>query len=391
VRQAKTCQSRHVLGCAWCVDGSGSARSANDDDRTTAHSKRPRQRPVFLRHNPGERQLSRFQARTATPRHATPRRTAAAHAARHPGPGLRGSLEADMSEAPAEQPVGKPVAFGGATPPVHTVLQGRLVTLRPIDPYNDAASLYAASHAPTGDPTIWTYLYDGPYADLESFRESLRAQAARHDYVFFAVADARDNRPLGIASYLSIVPEHGVIEIGNIWFSPELQRTPAATEAILLLARHAFDELGYRRLEWKCNALNEPSRRAAARFGFHFEGVFRNHRIVKGLVCDHRRALAGSAVGVRAVAEPRELRRRRKPALAPGRAHRSQLIAGTRNRRTRRRSGYLSNACSAGQKPSTQAAVNQIDSLKFQGERPTTRRKAAVSSRKPHLPADYTA
>jgi RimJ/RimL family protein N-acetyltransferase len=187
-----------------------------------------------------------------------------------------------MNEAPAEQPVGRPVAFGGATPPVHIEIRGTRVVLRPIDPDGDAESLYAASHAPTGDPGIWTYLYDGPYADLESFRESLQAQAARHDYVFFAVADARDNRPLGIVSYLSIVPEHGVIEIGNIWFGPELQRTPAATEAIFLLARHAFDTLGYRRLEWKCNALNEPSRRAAIRFGFHFEGVFLNHRIVKG-------------------------------------------------------------------------------------------------------------
>jgi RimJ/RimL family protein N-acetyltransferase len=197
-----------------------------------------------------------------------------------------------MSEAPTEQPVGKPVAFGGATPPVHTVLEGRLVTLRPIDPENDAPALYAASHAPTGDPTIWTYLYDGPYLDLESFRESLEEQAARHDYVFFAVADAADDKPLGIVSYLSIVPEHGVIEIGNIWFSPELKRTPAATETIFLLARHAFDQLGYRRLEWKCNALNEPSRSAAARFGFHFEGVFRNHRVVKG----HNRDTAWFAI-----------------------------------------------------------------------------------------------
>ncbi len=181
-----------------------------------------------------------------------------------------------------QQPIGKPVAFGGATPAVHTVLTGPRVVLRPIDPASDAQRLYAASHLPTGDPDIWTYLYDGPYPDLESFRESLAQQAARHDYVFFTVADARDNRPLGIVSYLSIVPEHGVIEIGNIWFSPELQRTPAATETIFLLARHAFDELGYRRLEWKCNALNAPSRSAAARYGFHFEGVFLNHRVVKG-------------------------------------------------------------------------------------------------------------
>lgn len=196
-----------------------------------------------------------------------------------------------MSET-AEQPIGRPVAFGGATPPVHTVLSGSRVVLRPIDPANDAEPLYAASHLPAGDPTLWTYLYDGPYPDLDSFRESLEEQAARHDYVFFAVADANDNRPLGIVSYLSIVPEHGVIEIGNIWFSPELQRTAAASETIFLLARHAFDELGYRRLEWKCNALNEPSRIAAARFGFRFEGVFLNHRVVKG----HNRDTAWFAI-----------------------------------------------------------------------------------------------
>jgi RimJ/RimL family protein N-acetyltransferase len=200
--------------------------------------------------------------------------------------------DGSTTRATVEQPVGKPLAFGGATPPVHRVLGGQHVVLRPIDPEGDAERLYAVSHAPTGDPTIWTYLYDGPYPDLESFRESLREQAARHDYVFFAVAGAADNRPLGIVSYLSIVPEHGVIEIGNIWFSPELQRTPAATETILLLARHAFDELGYRRLEWKCNALNEPSRRAAARFGFQFEGVFLNHRVVKG----HNRDTAWFAI-----------------------------------------------------------------------------------------------
>ena len=197
-----------------------------------------------------------------------------------------------MQPSPSQQPIGRAVAFGGATPAVHTVLNGTRVTLRPIDPEADAPRLYAASHPPAGDPTIWTYLYDGPYADLESFRESLEEQRARHDYVFFTVADAADNRALGIVSYLSIVPEHGVIEIGNIWFSPELQRTAGATEAILLLAKHAFDELGYRRLEWKCNALNEPSRSAAARFGFRFEGVFLNHRVVKG----HNRDTAWFAI-----------------------------------------------------------------------------------------------
>jgi|SRR5579863_562305 len=180
------------------------------------------------------------------------------------------------------QPLGEPTDFTGAAPAEPTTLNGRLVTLRPIEPQTDAPQLYEASHAPAGDPSIWTYLYDGPYPDLEAFRESLREQQQRRDYVFFTVADAQTDRPRGIVSYLAIVPEHGTIEIGNIWFSPELQRTPAATEAIFLLARHAFDDLGYRRLEWKCNALNQPSRDAAKRFGFDYEGIFRNHRVVKG-------------------------------------------------------------------------------------------------------------
>ena len=91
-----------------------------------------------------------------------------------------------------------------------------------------------------------------------------------------------DEAPAGVCSYLEIVPEHGTIEIGNIWFAPALQRTTGATEAIQLLLSHAFDELGYRRVEWKCNSLNAPSRAAAERFGFRFEGIFARHRVVKG-------------------------------------------------------------------------------------------------------------
>ncbi len=172
--------------------------------------------------------------------------------------------------------------FTGGQTSGPTELSGHHVTLRPIQPEQDAPALYEASHAPTGDPTIWTYLYDGPYPDLPSFRQSLEDQEQRRDYVFLTVADATTDKPLGIVSYLAIVPEHGTIEIGNIWFSPELQRTPAATETIFLLAKHAFDDMGYRRLEWKCNALNQPSRSAAKRFGFQFEGIFLNHRVVKG-------------------------------------------------------------------------------------------------------------
>jgi RimJ/RimL family protein N-acetyltransferase len=113
-------------------------------------------------------------------------------------------------------------------------------------------------------------------------RELLAWAQTSEDPLFFALAPLPDEQPAGLASYLRITPEFGVIEIGHIWFGTPLQRTSAATEAIYLLARNAFDALGYRRLEWKCNALNTASRRAAERFGFTFEGVFRNHMVVKG-------------------------------------------------------------------------------------------------------------
>jgi RimJ/RimL family protein N-acetyltransferase len=113
-------------------------------------------------------------------------------------------------------------------------------------------------------------------------RDAIARWREPDDPLHFTIADAADGRPLGMASYMRIAPADGVIEIGRIWFTPALQRSAAATEAIHLLARRAFDELGYRRLEWKCDALNAPSRRAAERFGFTFEGVFRKHMIYKG-------------------------------------------------------------------------------------------------------------
>ena len=148
--------------------------------------------------------------------------------------------------------------------------------LRPVDPAGDAEALFSVSR----DPRIWTYLFDGPYDDLGSFRAALEAAAPMDDPLRYAIV--RQGRPEGMASYMRITPEHGVIEIGNIWFGTPMQRTTAATEAIYLLASNALDTLGYRRLEWKCNALNAPSRYAADRFGFVFEGVFEQHMVVKG-------------------------------------------------------------------------------------------------------------
>ena len=155
-------------------------------------------------------------------------------------------------------------------------LQGERVVLRPLDPEADAGPLFEAGR----DSAIWTYLPYGPYASADELRAALREHAASDDPIFYAVEV--EGRPLGIVSYLRITPEHGVIEIGHIWFGTPLQRTTAATEVIYLLARHVFDDLGWRRLEWKCNAENAKSRAAAERFGFTFEGVFRKHQIVKG-------------------------------------------------------------------------------------------------------------
>jgi RimJ/RimL family protein N-acetyltransferase len=156
------------------------------------------------------------------------------------------------------------------------------VLLRPLDAEADAEALYAESHPPAGDPGLWTYLPDGPYAGVDQMRDALRAAEASEDPLFFTLVLPPGDRPAGIASYLRITPAHGVIEIGHIWFGASLRQTTAATEAIYLLAAHVFDDLGYRRLEWKCNSLNQASRRAADRFGFRFEGVFRSHMVVKG-------------------------------------------------------------------------------------------------------------
>jgi RimJ/RimL family protein N-acetyltransferase len=179
-------------------------------------------------------------------------------------------------------PLGEELDWKPAKTPGRAVLRGTHVLVRPLDAANDAALLFSVSHPPDGDPTIWTYLPDGPYGSPDDLHQMLRWAETSEDPLYFALCRLPDEQPLGLASYLRIEPRQGVIEIGHIWFGVPLQRTTAASEAIYLLARHAFEDLGYRRLEWKCNALNAASRRAAERFGFTFEGVFRKHMVVKG-------------------------------------------------------------------------------------------------------------
>jgi RimJ/RimL family protein N-acetyltransferase len=162
--------------------------------------------------------------------------------------------------------------------PERVVLEGETVRVEPADPLRHAEQLYGAA---AGAGSIWDFLPYGPFASQTEFTEWLKARAESSDPLFFAIVDREVGEARGMASLLRMAPEHGAIEIGHIWFAPALQKTRAATEAIYLLSRYAF-ELGNRRYEWKCNALNAGSRRAAERFGFTFEGVFRQHQVVKG-------------------------------------------------------------------------------------------------------------
>jgi RimJ/RimL family protein N-acetyltransferase len=173
------------------------------------------------------------------------------------------------------------LSWSPARVPDRTAIDGELVRLEVLDPERHATSLFTSSHVP-GAEGLWQHLPYGPFADQAEFDAWLAQRAASNDPLFYAVVDWESMRALGMASFMRMKPDNGVIEIGHIWFAPELQRTRKATEAIFLMARAAFDELGYRRLEWKCDSLNVPSRRAADRFGFTFEGIFRQHMIVKG-------------------------------------------------------------------------------------------------------------
>ena len=165
--------------------------------------------------------------------------------------------------------------------PARTVIEGSLVRLEPLDAARHGDGLYAASTAP-GAEERFRWLFESPPADRASFQPWLDRSSVSEDPLFFVVVDKATGRVLGRQALMRIDPAFGVIEIGNICWGPEMARRPAATEAFFLLARHVFDDLGYRRFEWKCNERNEPSKRAAERFGFSFEGVFRQHMIIKG-------------------------------------------------------------------------------------------------------------
>ncbi len=192
-----------------------------------------------------------------------------------------GKIETTMIEDGIARPIGPRVKVLPARRPARTTLQGRLVTLTPLDPVTHSDALYEATRGEPADQ-LWLYLFEGPFSNRADFDSHLQRAAASEDPMFFAIVDRAAARAAGYAAYMRIEHAHRVIEVGSILYTPRLQRTPLATEAMYLMARHIFEDLGYRRYEWKCNALNAPSRRAALRFGFTFEGIFRQHMIVKG-------------------------------------------------------------------------------------------------------------
>ena len=180
------------------------------------------------------------------------------------------------------QPIGAPLPnWTPRVRPPRTSVEGRFCRVEPLDPGRHAAELFTAySEDPEG--RNWTYLPDGPFASFELYRDWIEAASLGDDPLRHTIVDLRSGSGVGIASYMRIEPAIGVIEVGGINFSPRLQRTPAATEAMYLMMRRVFDELGYRRYEWKCDALNAPSRAAALRLGFQYEGLFRQATTYKG-------------------------------------------------------------------------------------------------------------
>ena len=180
------------------------------------------------------------------------------------------------------QPIGAPLPNWSLRPlPPRTPIEGRYSRVEPLEPARHAADLFAAN-SDDAEGRNWTYLPYGPFASFDLYREFLEAAARRDDPLVHVIVDRASGWAVGVASLMRIDPAAGVIEVGGINYSPRLQRRPAATEAMYLLMRRVFDELGYRRYEWKCDSLNAPSRSAAQRIGFRYEGLFRQATVYKG-------------------------------------------------------------------------------------------------------------
>jgi RimJ/RimL family protein N-acetyltransferase len=159
---------------------------------------------------------------------------------------------------------------------------GRYVKLLPLDADSDAEWLYAVSHGDEATLRLWTYLTSGPFAGVEEMRSWLAGCERSADPLFFTVIEEASGQKIGMVSFMNIVPAMRRLELGNIWYAPQAQKTKINTETIYLMLCETYDHLGYRRAEWKCDSLNARSRAAAERLGFRFEGIFRKHMIVRG-------------------------------------------------------------------------------------------------------------
>ncbi|RKU15298.1 GNAT family N-acetyltransferase [Candidatus Poribacteria bacterium] len=166
--------------------------------------------------------------------------------------------------------------------PQITDYTGKFITLSPVNPQTDVVELYECSHGSEMKEQLWTYMSYGPFKNKYNMQKWLEDCAESDDPIFFAVHHLKSKQRVGMVSFLNIVSDMRRLELGHIWYSPDYQRSNVNTEAIYLMLCEAFDRLKYRRVEWKCDSLNERSRAAALRLGFKFEGIFRQHMIIKG-------------------------------------------------------------------------------------------------------------
>ncbi len=179
-------------------------------------------------------------------------------------------------------PVGEPVPLVDAKPPQRAPIQGRWITLRPLQPAADVTDLYATSHGNETTESLWTYMAYGPFESETAMHQWLEECSRSDDPLFYTVVANATSRPLGMASLQRFTAAAGCVELAHIWYGPEHQRTRVNTEMTYLALTEAFERMGCRRVEWKCDALNHRSRAAALRLGFSFEGTFKQHMIIKG-------------------------------------------------------------------------------------------------------------
>ncbi|WP_294900589.1 GNAT family N-acetyltransferase [Tatumella sp. UBA2305] len=181
------------------------------------------------------------------------------------------------------QPIGQIIDGWQPRPlPSRVTLAGQYCQLQPLDADRHTQELYQAFHCSDDSDSLWTYLAAGPFDSFEPFQQFIANAARSQDPLHFAVTDNKTGKAIGSLSLMRADAGNGVVEVGHVMFSPRLQRTPLSTEAQCLLMKHVFETLGYRRYEWKCDHLNAPSRKAASRLGFSFEGIFRQAVVYKG-------------------------------------------------------------------------------------------------------------